>query len=100
MFTSMDSIGTFTGTARFYVPNAGTIVMSKASLGTVSSSGNVVVNVKKNGTTAHTLTLSSGTNVSTVTTTVSVAANDYLTVDVTGAGTGAKDLVVMVRIEE
>jgi glutamate synthase domain-containing protein 2 len=48
----------------------------------------------------HTDTIAANTNVITNNTVVAVAANDYITVDVTSAGTGATDLTVMVRIVE
>lgn len=98
-FSAVGTVATFTGATRYYVQNAGNIVMSKASLGTAGSTATTIV-VKKNGTTVHTDTIAASTNVITNTTVVAVAANDYLTIDCTAAGTGAKDLVVMVRIEE
>lgn len=99
MFSAPGAVTVFTGSSRFYVAGAGNIVLSKASLGTAGSTSTTVV-IKKNGTTVHTDTIASGTNVITNNTTVAVAANDYITVDVTSAGTGAVDLVVQVRIEE
>lgn len=99
LYSAVGTLAATTGTHRFYVAAAGNIVMSKASLGTAGSTATTVV-VKKNGTTAHTLTIASGTNVITNNTVVAVAANDYITVDVTAAGTGAADLSVLVRIEE
>lgn len=99
MFSAVGAVVTFTGSARYYVTAAGNITVSKASLGTAGSTATTVV-IKKNGVTAHTDTIATGTNVITNNTVVAVAANDYITIDVTAAGTGAADLVVLVRIEE
>lgn len=98
-FNSTGDLTTFTGAQRSYVANAGTITSVKASLGTAGSTGSTIV-VSKNGAAVYTLTIASGNNVISSTAPVSVSANDYLTVSCTSAGTGAKDLLVQVRIEE
>lgn len=99
MFSAVGNVAVATGTHRFYVPAAGNITVSKASLGTAGSTA-TTVNINKNGANVVSLTVATGTNVITNNLTVAVAANDYITVDVVTAGTGAKDLVVQVRIEE
>jgi hypothetical protein len=98
-FNALGSLTTFTGSQRSYVVNAGNIASVKASLGTAGSTSSTIV-VRKNGTAVYTLTIASGNNVISSTTPVAVAANDYLTIDCTSAGTGASDLLVQVRIEE
>lgn len=97
-FTSAGDVATFTGTMRYYFESAGTITVARASLGTAGSTTTTVV-VKKNGSTLSTLNLTSASNTTTTAPSAAVAAGDYLTVDVTAAGTGAKDLVVTVRTE-
>ena len=89
-----------TGTARYYHPSATTITSAYLSLGTASSSGSVVVVVKLNGSTLTTLTLTSGSNLlAPVTLSQALTPSDYLTIDVTGAGTGAADLNVYLVVD-
>lgn len=98
-FSAQGTLAAFTGTQRYYVTGAGTLTLSKAALGTAGSTDTTIL-VKKNGATAHTVTVAAGANLGTAAATVTVAVDDYLTVDVSVAGTGAADLTVQVRIIE
>lgn len=97
-FTASGDVATFTGTSRYYLDMAGTVKVARASLGTAGSTTTTAV-VKKNGTIIATVSLGSTVNTLAVQPEVSVSTGDFLTVDVTAAGTGAKDLVVTVRVE-
>lgn len=99
-FTMTDAVYVKAGTSRFPVlPNSGTLTNVTVMLGTAGTS-NTVVTLKRNGTTLKTLTLTSGATSAEDTTPVSVdsASLAYLTVDVTTAGAGAKDLVLVARM--
>ena len=97
---------TSTGGGLIRAPFAGTVTALRAALATVSSSGAVTIDVKKNGTSimgANKLTIdvSAFTSVgSAVAITLGAgkvfADDDAFTVDVTAAGTGAKGLVVQI----
>lgn len=88
-----------TGTAKVTIraPRAITLTKVKASLTTASSSGNPVFDVKKNGTSIFSTTLSIDATETTsetaatpaVLSTTSIAADDVLTFDISTAGTGA-----------
>lgn len=88
---------------------SGTIKEIRASLSVASSSGTVSVDVKKNGTsmftTALTIDVSELTSVTAAvpavlnTAQTTLASDDLVTVDVTGAGTGAKGLIVSLIYE-
>ena len=99
VYTAKGAVAIFTGTEKYYVPVAGNITMSKTSLGTAGTTTTTVL-VKKNGVTAYTHSLATGIAVVTAVTTTAVAVNDYITVDCSGAGTGATDLVVTIRVTE
>jgi len=81
-----------TGAVRWYPPRAMTISKVSAWM-SGTSSVDVVVNVKKNGTTAQSITITAG-NVSAtpVSASISLATTDYVTIDI-GSGYG-NDLVV------
>lgn len=88
----------------FRAPFAMTLYqIPRASLSTVSTSGNPTVDIKKNGTSIFSTTLSIDANEKTSTTaataavlsTTSIADDDEITMDVTTAGTGAKGLKVI-----
>jgi hypothetical protein len=76
---------------------AGTLTEVRGRLRTASSSGSVTAVVTLNGTTTiGTLTFTSGSLTSnTLTPNQAIAAGDWITVHVTGAGTGAKMLTVV-----
>lgn len=107
--TPADTVIT-TGVSHAFAPiiRAGNIFGVQADLLTASSSGTVTVDIKKNGTSILTTLLTiDATELSSLTAAVaavldgtqtSVEPGDRLTFQVTGAGTGAKDLVVSVRM--
>lgn len=103
-FNRSGTVAVVTGTARFRFPAAATLVGASMALNTAGSSSTTVV-IKKNGvalTWASALTLASsatGLAEQAISGTATVAAGDYLTVDVTAAGTGAADLSVFVRYQ-
>lgn len=99
--TFAGTVVTSTGTSRYYHPSSSTIVEAYISLGTTSSSGSVTVDVKKNGTTilSGPMTITAGGYKSApMDLNQDLTPSDYFTIDVTGAGTGAKDLVVYLII--
>lgn len=83
---------------RYYSPNAGLyLVQLWASLGTPGTS-NTVVEVRKNGAAIATLTFGSGVQLKrTALQEIIQTGVDYLTMAVTGVGTGARDLDVQAR---
>jgi len=96
-------VTTSTGTYRYYHPTSTNITGVYISLGTTSSSGSVVIDVKKNGTsifsgTYPTIAASSHLS-SLVSITSALTPSDYLTIDVTSAGVGAADLNVYIVVE-
>lgn len=88
----------------FHFPRAITITGIKADLSTVSSSGAVTVDVKKNGTTIFSTKITidasevdnSTAAVAAVLSVTTIAANDVITGHVDGAGTGSKGLKVCI----
>lgn len=94
---------TATGTYRYYHPSTTNITGVYISVGTASSSGSVVVDVKKNGTSIFSGTYPTITATNFVSSLVSITSaltsSDYLTIDVTSAGTGAADLNVYIVID-
>ena len=89
-----------TGASRYYHPSTTTIVGAYASLGTASSSSSVVAVVNLNGVLLTTLTITATNNLlSPVTLDQAITPSDYLTIDVTDAGTGATDLTVYLVVE-
>lgn len=97
-FTYQGSVTTYTGKGRFYLDRAGTLTLLRASLGTASSSGAVGVTLLKNGVSVGTVSVSASSFTNTAPLSTSISAGDYLTVNITSAGTGATDLVVEVSI--
>lgn len=100
-----DTTSTITaGVAKQYwrAPKAFTLLSTRASVSTVSSSGLVTVNIKKNGTTIYstklTIDASELTSVTAATpavlSTTAFADDDLLTFDIDTAGTGAVGLQV------
>ena len=99
VFSYSGAVAVVAGTARWYAPIALTITNVIISLGTA---GTVTVDVNKNGTTIFTTqgnrpaTSASNADTSSVPDVTSLAANDYLTVDIDVASGGAADLTVQV----
>lgn len=85
---------------RYYPPNGGSLVRVFASLGTVGTS-TTTVRIKKNGVVIDSFNLTSGVDTaSAYLGDVNLAGDsDYITVAVTLAGTGARDLDVQLRIK-
>lgn len=87
-----------TGVERIYTPVAITLQRIACYLGGIGSTSTTVV-VKKNGsTTINTSTITGGNSYINTATSISLVANDYITIDVTAAGTGATDLYVILII--
>lgn len=90
------------GVAYVRAPSAFTLTDVRASLQTASSSGAVTVDIKKNGVTVLSTALSIDATENTSTTAATpavisvsaIADDDELSIDITGAGTGAKGLIV------
>ena len=82
-----------TGTQRLYMPSAGTLTKFYMNLGTAGTT-DTSISIKKNGTEIRTATLTSGVASLMTIAGDSLAANDYLTVDITVAGASAVDLYV------
>lgn len=98
VFSRSGALSVTTGTMRFRFPFTATLIGVSAALNTASSSGVVTFVVKKNGTSIGTYSIfAPNNNVSETSLTTSMAVGDYLTVDITSAGTGASDLTVFVR---
>lgn len=82
-----------TGTQRLYMPSAATLTKFYMNLGTAGTT-DTSISIKKNGTEIRTATLTSGNSSLMTIAGDSLAANDYLTVDITVAGASAVDLYV------
>jgi len=105
-FQRAGQLVTLTGTSRFYVEDAATISVVRASVGTAPTGSPILVDVNRNGTTiftnqANRPTIAAGTHTDTATPAVTaLVAGDYLTVDIDGVGStnpGA-DLTVSVTL--
>ncbi len=89
-----------------HIPFAGTLLSVHAQIDTVSSSGDPVFNIKKNGGEILSTKISidagdHGSHEATTPPVISddaVAVNDVYTCDVDGAGTGAKGLTITCRL--
>lgn len=92
------TIANKTGVGRFPVTTnmVGTITECRAWLDTASSSGSVVIGFRKTGAASFTtITIAASANSGSSTgLSVAMATTDYLTVDITSAGTGAANLTV------
>jgi hypothetical protein len=105
-FSLAGAVTVGTGAHRVYNDSTETLEIAgvRATVGTVSSSGSVICDVHRNGTTIFTTqanrpTITSGQNTSGKVTNMdvtSLAPGDYLTVDIDADGTGAEDLVVQI----
>lgn len=102
-YVNLSMVGTvsppFTGIARFYPPVAMTVNTVYANIATAPTGGNLTFTLNKNGSPiGTTFTISSGTTVMTpVTIDVSLTTTDYLTLDVAGPATFARDLYVRLK---
>jgi hypothetical protein len=95
-----------TGTARFRFPAAATLIGVSASVNTAPTGASVIVDVHKNGTTVYTtqanrpaIAASEFAAAETAPDVTSIAAGDYITVDVSQVGSTipGSDLGVFVR---
>jgi hypothetical protein len=105
-FNQSGALAVATGTNRFPFPVSVTILGVSAAVGTAPVGASIIVDVKKNGTTVYTTTanrpaVAAGANTAseTLPDVVSLAAGDYLTVDIVqvGSTTAGSDLTVQVR---
>ncbi len=80
-------------TMRYYIPTTSTLTAINATLGTTGLTQTTLV-VKKNGTAINTITIPANTATVNQTVSISLAANDYLTVDITQSSS-AKDAYVV-----
>lgn len=100
------ALTTGAGKAYFRAPKACTLVGIKLSLFTASSSGSVTVDLLKNGVSVlstqpavlATQKTSVTSGVTPVFSTTAVAADDELSLSITGAGTGAKGLIAAIEV--
>lgn len=100
------ALTTGVGKAYFRAPKACTMVGIKLSLFTASSSGSVTVDLLKNGVSVlstqpavlATQKTSVTSGVTPVFSTTAVAADDELSLSITGAGTGAKGLIAAIEV--
>lgn len=81
-----------TGTARLYVPADSSGLSIAGYLGTASSSGDVTVDVLLDGAVDTTLTIPASATTATTTSATAITAASYVTIDITGIGTGSSDL--------
>jgi hypothetical protein len=95
-----------TGMARLYFPRACTIINVIASVGTAPTGASVIFDVNKNGTTIFTtqgnrptITASAFVDTSSVPDVTSIAAGDYLTVDLDQIGSTVAGADATVSIE-
>lgn len=100
------ALTTGAGKAYFRAPKACTLVGIKLSLFTASSSGSVTIDLLKNGVSVlstqpavlATQKTSVTSGVTPVFSTTAVAADDELSLSITGAGTGAKGLIAAIEV--
>jgi len=101
-YINLSMLGTivlpFTGVPRFYSPAAVTITTVYANI-SGAANGSLTFTIKKNGTSiGTTFTIPTGTVIMTpVVINVSLTTSDYLTLDVAGTATDAKDLYVRLK---
>lgn len=92
------AVSTNTGIERIYTPVTATIQRVACYLGGAGSTDTTVI-VKKNGSsTINTSTITGGNTYINTSTSISLAANDYITIDITAAGAGATDLYVILLL--
>lgn len=105
-FSNTGTLTVAQGTHRIYNDTGNTLTIKsvRATVGTVSTSGSVIVDVKINGTTIFTTqakrpTIAVSTNTIKVTNpdVTTIADGSYFTVDVAQTGTSAADLTVQIQ---
>ena len=101
-YINLSMLGTivlpFTGVSRFYPPAAVSISTVYANI-SGAANGSLILTIKKNGTSiGTTCTIATGTIIMTpVVISVPLTTSDYLTLDLTGTATDAKDLYVRLK---
>jgi hypothetical protein len=108
-YLTLGMAGTLTvaaGTARLYVPFACTITNVRASVGTAPTDASLVADVHLNGTTIFTtqgnrptITTGAYTDLTSAPDVTAIAANDYLTLDVSAVGSSVAGADLMVVLE-
>ena len=83
------------GDARLYLPDSCSSADIKMYLKTASVSGSVDVNYKINGSTDSSITIAQGSTSTSATLTTAVSTGDFVTFDITSAGSGAEDLYIL-----
>jgi len=83
-----------TGTARLYVPANCSGFNVNGYLGTQSSSGDVTADILVNGSIDTTLTIAALSDTGSAASSTALSTGDYITVDITGAGSGANTLYI------
>lgn len=87
MLTQQGTLSTTTGTARWYAPYNLATNSIKAYVETAPVGSAISIDIKKNGTSAATPSISDGgTSATEITSAVTMNAGDYLTVDITAVG--------------
>lgn len=89
------TLSLYTGTKRLYISIACTLSTVDAYLATASVGADVILNIKKNGSSLNTLTITDGNSISENNSfNVSFVKGDYITVDITqiGSSTAGEDL--------
>ena len=94
-YSYQGALETNVSTFRLYLPNDVTSTSIAAYLGTASSSGTVDLSFKINGSTDTTFSIAESATSATATSSTAISAGGYVTIDITGAGTGASDLYVL-----
>ena len=93
-----DTLSTNTGTKRLYLQKAYTLKSIHAYVDTAPAGAAVTVQVKKNGSNLQTVSVANGATTGNVTSlSHSIAANDYLTIDITqvGSSTAGENLYLV-----
>jgi hypothetical protein len=101
IFTRQNDISPVFGLTRFYFEDTRTIVSIRASVGTPSVGSPVVVSTKVNGVSIGTIYIAEGEYTNTLTTSYTVNAGDYTTVDILAVGStySGSDLSVILSID-
>lgn len=108
-YTKSGTLSVTTGTLRYRLPWAATIIATTASVNTAPTGASIIVDVLKNGTTIYSTTANrptiAATNFATTTSptpdVTSLSAGDYLTVNISQVGStiAGSDLSVFIEIQ-
>lgn len=100
VFTRQGTLSPVVGQQRFYVERSGTVSVVRASVGTAPTGSSIVVDLMKNGSEVASLAIPNGGYTVASTSTFTVDAGDYFTVNISSVGStnpGA-DLTVAITI--